>query len=98
STTQASTLYEHVRPIMSYLHELRDRIEKRGFNKADRLYLETCAAYASVQCSPRIYIRCPVWATFRVSRGSNHVRPLPSPNSAIRARHAVPSGAISRYR
>jgi hypothetical protein len=48
TSSQAGILYEQVRPMMSYLHELKERMEKRGFHPSDKLYLETCVAYASV--------------------------------------------------
>jgi hypothetical protein len=48
STTQASVLYEQVRPMMSYLHALKERMEQRGFHPSDKLYLEVSAAYYSM--------------------------------------------------
>jgi hypothetical protein len=34
--------------MMSYLHELKERMEKRGFHPSDKLYLEASAAYYAV--------------------------------------------------
>jgi hypothetical protein len=48
SSTQAGVLYEHIRPMMSYLHTLKERMEKRGFHPSDKLYLEVSSAYYSM--------------------------------------------------
>jgi hypothetical protein len=42
---QAKVLLKSIRPSLSYLHQLRTRMEKRGFSPHDRTYEIVCKAY-----------------------------------------------------
>lgn len=46
---QAEKLYSRLRPMLSYLAELQERMETREFSRADRLYKEVVAARYTMQ-------------------------------------------------
>jgi len=46
---QVEQLHERLRPMLEYLAELQERLDKRQFSHADRLYWEVAAARYAMQ-------------------------------------------------